>query len=270
MNFPMMCADGYQPRVIDTEPPVLYTTPPWMSWKDRADVLSRYYTCCPPDLSADTTAVTRDCSDPTTMDDNANISLVCNDIDTRQYPRPMKTNHHIQPTLNHMITETSYMCCDSIIPDDENKTTNFLDETECVPYHDDVSYGNQLGQNHGGRIAPRFCNFQDDDFRFPRPLATNDSLSINYKCCKTGPALPPFVQDSAFKLTVYPQIVVSSIAAISCIVLILGLLIPFFMQLKDGTHQRAQLTGRRTREGKCWGGIVKSSTRGNVDFVLIL
>jgi len=87
-------------------------------------------------------------------------------------------------------------------------------------------------------------------------VETNDSLSTGYyECCKTGPALPPFVQDSAFKLTVYPQIVAASIAIISCIVLILGLLLPFFIQLKIRTegsrnsqrseNQRSQGISRR-------------------------
>jgi len=254
VNFPMMCADGYQPRVIDTEPSILDTTPleelsehfPWMYREDGGDVLLQYFTCCPPDLSADST-ITRRCSDPTTtVDDNTDVSLVCNDNNTWMHPRQMKTNNaELYTPLYTVALVQSYMCCDSIIPNDQNTTTNFLDETECVPYHDDFFYGQQMRRNTYGKIAPVFCNFPDEDFRFPRPLEITDSLYTNYKCCKTGPALPPFVQDSAFKLTVYPVIVFSSIAATSCIVLILGLLIPFFMQLKDRTYQRAQRTGRR-------------------------
>ena len=89
----MMCADGYQPRVIDTEPSILGAAFPWMDWKDGRDGLLQYFTFCPLDLFADST-ITRHCSDPiTTVDDNTNISLVCNDNDIWKYPREMKNNY---------------------------------------------------------------------------------------------------------------------------------------------------------------------------------
>ena len=72
--FPMMCADGYQPRVVDSVSPVLETVDPiWLIgwWFDSHSpnsetgnpFLFRYYTCCPPDLPFEIEG-SRHCSDP--------------------------------------------------------------------------------------------------------------------------------------------------------------------------------------------------------------
>ena len=128
--------------------------------------------------------------------------------------------------------------------------TDFLDDTECLPYRNEFYAESKVVQNKYGMIAVITCDFLDEDFHFPRSVESemNDSSSTtHYECCKTGPALPPFVQDSAFKITVYPIIAVSSIAAIASVILILGLSIPLLKQLKNGTAQITQRTSRRLR-----------------------
>jgi hypothetical protein len=240
--YPMMCADGYQARVVEEESPISDNYPHWAYWQD-GEVLTQYFTCCPPDLSAENN-VTRHCSNPVaTTDDNNNISMICND-DVRQHSRQMKPNMDL---FSGQLVQ-SYMCCDSIIANDSNTTTDFLDETQCVPYHDEF-YRSLLLRNKYSAIAAITCDFSDGEFQFSRRVEIYDPLSTVYECCKTGPALPPFIQDSAFKLTIYPIIAFYSIAAVSSIILILGLSIPLLIQLKNGTAQLSQRTSRRTEPG---------------------
>ena len=92
-------------------------------------------------------------------------------------------------------------------------------------------------------------NFSDGEFQFSRSVEIDDPLSTVYECCKTGPALPPFIQDSAFKLTIYPIITFYSIAALSSVILILALSIPLLIELKNGTAQLSQRTDRRIEPG---------------------
>lgn len=240
----MMCADGYQARVVEDEFPILDNYPHWAYWQD-GEVLTQYFTCCPPDLSAENNNVTRHCSNPVaiTDDNNNNISMICND-DVRQHSRQMKPNMDL---FSGQLVQ-SYMCCDSIMVNDSNTTTDFLDETQCVPYHDEF-YRSLLLRNKYSVIAAITCDFSDGEFQFSRSVEIDDPLSTVYECCKTGPALPPFIQDSAFKLTIYPIITFYSIAAVSSIILILALSVPLLIELKNGTAQLSQRTGRRIEPG---------------------
>lgn len=222
---PLMCADGYQPRVVESEP-LLYEELPY-----------KYFTCCPPDMSTEI-HVARNCSDPLVtevfdlatddgIDDDSIGMMLCNN-DTRPYPRRMKT---------HIFS--SYMCCDS--GSDENKTTDFLDDTECVPYHNE--FYEQIYSNTAT------CIFPDGEFQFPHIISEGRGI---WKCCKTRPA-PPILQTvSEFKMTMYPQIAISSIAVVSCVIMILGLSIPLLMQFKNQKTQRTQQTHRRARGLEPW------------------
>ena len=51
--YPMMCADGYKPRIVESEQNVL----------DGWERTNQYFTCCPPGLSTETN-ISRHCSDP--------------------------------------------------------------------------------------------------------------------------------------------------------------------------------------------------------------
>jgi len=116
--YPMMCADGYQPRVVENETLGLDSYPSWVYGQDSGEIIIPYFTCCPPDLSSETN-INRHCSNPyATADENNNITVICDDV-TWQHPRQMKTNTDL---YNGQLVQ-SYMCCDSIIVNDDNITT---------------------------------------------------------------------------------------------------------------------------------------------------
>ena len=101
INYPtsMMCADGFKPRIVESEPTALF----------YGDVL-QYFTCCPPGLSVEAN-VNRHCSDPTTnfeTNDNNSTSMVCDDDESLPYPRQMKTNKNF--TLDDPVS--LYVCFD--------------------------------------------------------------------------------------------------------------------------------------------------------------
>jgi hypothetical protein len=62
--FPMACADGYMPRIVDGVPIIRHKLQ-MGTFVVKNDVLYTYFTCCPPDLPTKVN-VTRHCSNPTT------------------------------------------------------------------------------------------------------------------------------------------------------------------------------------------------------------
>ena len=207
-NFPMMCADGYQPQIIENEPEV---------YDEFWDITAYYFTCCPPIDLLSFANTSRHCSNPTTLVDT-NITMVCED-NNRPHPRQMKINQKFD-------YDESHICCDSIINTiDNNQTTNYLNDIECVPYINREYDHIQLGLNLFGRIYPIMMNCSDSEIGF-------QYLNENFECCKTKQRTPYFWKDSKFKATLYPQIFLSSIAVISCIILIVSLLIPLWLHLK--------------------------------------
>jgi len=286
MVFPMMCADGLLPWVIeDDEPSQLATTgfdPLDSLYKEDASV--QYFTCCQPDhnnlVSFEAVAMnaTRRCSDPFTapVHDRNIAEAVCkNQQVTRKHPRWMETNDRLGGGSH------SFVCCDSIVlpvednitmtVDDNNHhhntnitngTTTFLnDVVECVPYNNDFYDPAVVRQHEFGSILfnPISCTFPDNEFRFPRPIGTNDTKISStgwYQCCKTGPALLlPFVQHTAaFRIEIYTYLVLYSIAAVASLLVVIGLLIPLLIQLKNGSYKRATAaaaaSGRNRRKRK--------------------
>jgi len=67
-----------------------------------------------------------------------------------------------------------------------------------------------------------FCNHSDTGYIYP-----------NHKdeCCNSDQHVGPFIVDTAFKGTVYPQILLSFLAWTFCTVLILALLVPLVQHL---------------------------------------
>ena len=305
-EYPMLCADGYQPRMVHDEPPLFLTD----SNDDRP---YKYYTCCPPLSSSTGTETTTDntsstithdrrhCSDPvisnntnTNIDDGSVGDVVdiisdadadavgdddndsnnyagkefvdamklCqdDDDDRRYYPHQMKNPRQEEPS-----SLSSYTCCDWVdnkyIIIEKTNTVNasvnisspffagsngsssslddsFLDDIECVPYRNDF-LEKAIIQNTYGHIFVRKCNFDVgssmDSFTSPR-IDTN--FPSKYECCKNtvvtaAVAVEPFLVDTAFRMTVYPQIIVSSMAVICCLIIILGLLIPFIVGIEN-------------------------------------
>jgi hypothetical protein len=244
---PMMCSDGYKPRLVENEAIVYEPFYFGGSYYNNADRY-QYFTCCPPNLSSDAD-VSRHCSNSTSInngcDDSNNKTIECNDTTNKPYPRKMKTTGG---------GIESYLCCDSIINGNENgnkyQTNNFLDEIECVPYNSEV-YEQYAVYNLYGRILPAYCDEPESGFHFPRYVEHNKTSWFHpFECCKTEEGSTPFYQDYNFKITVYPQIAISAIAVISSMVLIIALLIPLFRSLRlQSTHTRttARSTNARTR-----------------------
>ena len=248
-NYPMMCADRYEPRLVKNESSL---------FQDK-DIFA-YYTCCPPDLSPETNVV-RHCSNPITttnssiFDHSSNATVLCEEDEARPYTRQMKNPSQMD---DKYLNSSSYVCCDSAIVNDDNSNSknDFLDVTECVPYRNRV-YENALIQNTCGKIFVRECDL-DGGFNFSHIATKNSS---NYECCKTDYASEPFLKDSAFKMTVYPQIVVSSIGVICCLVIILGLLVPFVVGIEN-TQNTSRWGNGNPQCGRGGTTSTKRSTAG--------
>jgi hypothetical protein len=253
---PMMCADGYKPRIVENETTVYYGGYDY-----------QYFTCCPPNLSSNV-KVSRHCSNSTSInngwEDPNNNKMVCDDT-TKPYHHEMKTSSSNKPYPRQMKTRRfryydfyddveSHICCDSIINGNKNgnnyQTSNFLDKRECVPYSNEF-YLVSWTRNMYGSILPAYCDEPESGFQFPRYVEYNKTSRIHpFECCKTDPGLPPFIQDYFFKITIYPQMVISAIAVISSIVLIIALLIPLFCSLRSQstrTRTTTRSTNARTR-----------------------
>jgi len=208
----------------------------------------QYYTCCPPDLPPSNFIVSRHCSNSSSIFINdANIAEeidlihnstpICED-EKRPYPRKMANFGQME----------SFMCCDSIIEPTNNKTINFVDETECVPFSD-VNYLPAIVGNSYGVIHPISCNNKGiySQFQFPRRGdETNISGIYNYECCRTGSKTRPFRQNATFNWTLYPQIAVSIISVIFCMVLIIALLIPLGLYARK-IYKKSSNTNTNTR-----------------------
>eukprot|EP00533_Pseudo-nitzschia_delicatissima_P008142 CAMPEP_0116082198 /NCGR_PEP_ID=MMETSP0327-20121206/2604_1 /TAXON_ID=44447 /ORGANISM="Pseudo-nitzschia delicatissima, Strain B596" /LENGTH=643 /DNA_ID=CAMNT_0003572987 /DNA_START=748 /DNA_END=2679 /DNA_ORIENTATION=- len=236
ISRPMMCADGFLPVITDEEPRSLSNTTLW------------HFTCCPPsNLPTEEMDVTRHCSDPITISRAKNTDGLCENQENkaRKYPHLMK------PTLiNFSMEMNTYVCCDSVATNDDDASssttsaTNFLEDIDCVPYKNEF-YDAPNAQNQVGMLRPITCDFPDGDFSFPRPVGNGTIQDVastgQYQCCKTGPALPPFIEDKGFKVTVYPLVALWSIAALLSLLVAVGLLVPIVIQLMNGTYQRKSL-----------------------------
>jgi hypothetical protein len=236
---PMMCADGYKPRIVDTEEPLIWD-----------DIPYQYFTCCPPNLSPDVD-VSRHCSNTTSRNcsyDQDNNTLVCDDTN-KPYPRQMRnrtkdSTYIIGYSVKDLVK--SYICCDSPINGNENgnnyETTNFLDEIECVPYSNEF-YRPSFTFKQYGYLEAASCDDPKSGFQFPKYdeyLYYDNGYIHHYECCKSKEGSSIFFQNSAFKNTIYPQIAISAIAVISSMVLIIALLIPLHRNLRTQSKRSAQ------------------------------
>ena len=200
VDGPMMCADGYQAQLVEKE-----TT---------SSDNYHYFTCCPP--TNNSSSYVRHCSNTTTLRD-LNNTMICED-NTRPYPRQMKTQALLNDDGVH-----SYVCCDSIIDTNDNHTINFLTDIECVPYSNNKYQVTQFFGNIYGIIEPFTCDDPEVGFRYRNKQGD---------CCQTKQKSYHFYQDTPFMTTVYPQVILSSLAMISCTILMVAMLIPLGVHLK--------------------------------------
>jgi len=246
----MMCADGFLPVVVENEPSRMVDVE-----NEELEASVNYFTCCLPprnestelssaeDNTTTTTTTNRHCSDPITADDEQSLESRCESQESRKFPRRMKS-HWVEDG-----TEIeSFVCCDSNISHqaDSNNVTaakTILDQAECLPYWDD-SYAPALVKNELGLIRPVACIFSDGDFAFPRPISNDQNQQFNalgeyrYQCCRTGPALPPYVNDRKFQQTLYPALALYVIAITVSIIVAAALLIPFLKELRNGGYRQ--------------------------------
>ncbi len=130
ISHPMMCADGFLPVVTDG-PAYLFVT----------NITLWHFTCCPPShLPTHEEHKIRHCTDPITISNKENTNNLCENEETRKYPRLMK------PTLIYFNMEVnSYVCCHSILTnrgepnvfhfqEHDRDSISFLEDTDCVPY----------------------------------------------------------------------------------------------------------------------------------------
>ena len=222
--YPSVCSHGYLPRIVDTEPAVWSEEVKYGTTK-IPPLLFHYFTCCQPDLPP-TKSVNRHCSNSTILTNNETTNI-CEDDTARPYAQKMASYGSTQ----------SFLCCDSV---SNNNTISFLNDTECVPFINEL-FSPAIIINRYGYTPPITCDNINiyTDFKYPRKVEENNPYGIfHYKCCKTeSTKLPPYIQDSTFKKTFYPAIIVSSIAVFLCVLLIVALLIPLFSNLKKKRDQ---------------------------------
>jgi hypothetical protein len=245
--FPMICSHGYIPRIMETEPtiksifrlgafPKIQKTENWGTDIDKL-VTYQYYTCCPPDVPLDIN-INRHCTNSSSIFDatkNAEDGhlhdhslMICED-ENKPYLRKME---------NYGARE-SIVCCDSNIDQSNNITNDFLDVIECVPFRNEKYMPSWAGDIYG-HIFPISCNNKGiySEFQFPSLVENINPYGIQYyECCKTGSKTSPFIHNSKFKLTVYPQIAVSAIAVLSLLLLITALLIPLWLHVVRANHE---------------------------------
>lgn len=234
--FPMACIDGYKPRIVKDEPTRLA---PLKFGVYDGNYSHQYFTCCRPDLPADTN-VTRHCTDSHAI--NNETVNICKDNRSRRFERMMATPQ----IMGKYPSRKSFVCCDNILENSINMTTNFLDGTDCVPFRSGI-YFPTIAFNIYGQLIPVSCDNSGiyESFTFPRKVEKENAYGIShYECCKTksNTDISTFIRDKAFNTTVYPQIVVSSIAVFSCTLLILALSIPLFLHLKKQRTQAPTTT----------------------------
>jgi len=262
-NVPMMCADGFVP-VTTNEDPVFV---------EKFGYNLTYHTCCPPhEASSNLTDATRHCSDPIPTDidfgsyDDEDGHALCKDQGIRKYFRPMKPKvkklfrGNVEPArLNQLRTNpetNSFLCCDSEKDDDEPTDTapTYIDDVECVPYNDHFYISRNI-RNSIGFVMPIVCDFPDGSFVFPRPIdngVSNDIASTGrYQCCKNGPPLSPYIQDTAFNVTIYLPFTLWCLSAVTSTIVATALLIPLVMQRKHKRYPRNSLISQEiSREGR--------------------
>ncbi len=268
--YPMMCADGYQPLVIENE--LDFSSD--RSEGSSSDVPLSYFTCCPPQhlLIENSTDVVRQCSDPfvakTEWDNIDFIDTLCRDWDNATNARLMKPNG----MTSHRGMK-SYVCCESSLTDEEyidddpesddyvthydatiGTEEDFLEHLDCVPYRNEFYQAsnaqNQIGatnaQNQVAMLRPISCDMPNLDFMVPRPFGneTMDDVASTgrYQCCRSGQSLSPFATDSAFKITLYPAFVLFAIATVLSAIAAIALLLPLLVQLCNGTYKKATNT----------------------------
>lgn len=271
--YPMMCADGYLPLVINDEG---YSI---SNFSEGVDVAVEYFTCCPPQhhlfSNISDSDVARRCSDPITAleadwDSGEIVDTICeDDWDNRTDAFRIKPSSRGE--------RSSFLCCDSFSTDEyngedvamyegsiENNSTilpeeDYLEDLECVPYRNEFYQAsnahNQIGatnaQNQIAMLRPIVCDTPEHDFMVPRPFGngTIDDVASTgrYQCCRDGPSLPPFIPDSSFRITLYPAFCLFCVAAVLSAIAVVGLLVPFLIQLSNGSF-RKETTG--TRQGE--------------------
>jgi hypothetical protein len=173
---PMMCADGYMPRIVENETDAYYYNNSGSSYQ--------YFTCCPPNVPSDAD-VSRHCSNSTSINvwedpNNNKTNVVCDDK-TKPYHRSMKTRKSF---FDDAFSIESYICCDSIIDENENDKS-YLNEIECVPYNNVLYETIYVSNGHMyGGITAAICT--DSVFHFPKFINyTGNYINHHYECCKT-------------------------------------------------------------------------------------
>jgi len=264
----MTCADGFLPRIVEDEDPIV-----WTGVDDNGDdtlVRLRYFTCCPPDDQESDVAPLRRCSDPIVLgaDEDA---VTCENNDVRRFPRPINSRgtYKFYDALD-TVTD-AFVCCDSEPPAAAD-TARYLDDAKCVPYCDEFHKECKL-RNEFGYPPERLCSIPEGDFQFPR--AFGDDI-YRWQCCKTGPALPPYIQDTTFKIETSLLMILFCLGAIASALVAIGLLTPLLLQLRDGSYytilSRRRSSGvinarRRNSSGSIVGRRSSTMTSGTREAV---
>ena len=97
-----------------------------------------------------------------------------------------------------------------------------------VPYRNEGYYEAYV-LNSYARLRPLHCSELYFDFPYEKYIDGKF-----YECCKTQhKETKAFVPDAAFYATLYPQIILSSLAVLSCTILIFALLVPLVAHLRE-------------------------------------
>ena len=91
------------------------------------------------------------------------------------------------------------------------------------------------------------CTLPGTGFIHPNYIE-DSNIGTRYECCRSShdETTGPFITDSIFKGTIYPQILLSTIACICCTILSIALLIPLVKHLQPPTRHTSSATTTRT------------------------
>jgi hypothetical protein len=122
------------------------------------------------------------------------------------------------------------MCCDTEPDTISASTIEYLKQAECIYTTTSVR------KNSYGGIDAMTCindfGIYWNEFAYPKVTETiNSEGYVYFECCKEGPG-KHFIQDTAFMLTIWPQIIVSSISIVLSFLLVIALIVPLWLYLK--------------------------------------
>ena len=125
---------------------------------------------------------------------------------------------------------------------------SFIGEPDCVMSCDPNYYFDCFAKNQYSFLFPMACIDPNGVYVEPEVVGggtTNrGNFYYKYRCCKEGLGDGPFIKDSAFNATVWPQLILSALGMVSSVLLIAALLFSFLFGDNAGGGAATSKRGR--------------------------